>query len=90
MKSLKTRLIGSHFIAISLSVIIIEILCFISIKNYYYNTIEETLKKQAQISINFFNKYSDKNNRKNFLGDIIENLSDTTNAHIQILSRDKK
>lgn len=90
MKSLKTRLIGSHFIAIFLSIVIIEILCFISIKNYYYNTIEETLKRQAQTSINFFNKYSDKNNKDNFLEDIIENLSDTTNAHIQILSRDKK
>ncbi|WP_411681677.1 sensor histidine kinase [Clostridium thailandense] len=89
MKSLKTRLIGSHFIAIFLSIVIIEILCFISIKNYYYNTIEETLKKQAQTSINFFNKYSDKNNKDVFLEDIIETLSYTTNAHIQILSRDK-
>lgn len=90
LKSLKTRLIGSHFIAIFLSIVIIELLCFISIKNYYYNTIEETLKRQAQTSINFYGKYLDNSNTKKSLEDIIENLSDTTNAHIQIISRDKK
>ncbi len=90
LKSIKTRLSVSYFAAIFLTVVVLETICFISIKNYYYRTIEETLKTQAQISMKFYGKYSTSSNTKQSAVDIVQSLYYSTNAHIQIISKENK
>lgn len=90
MKSIKTRLSVSYFITIFLTVVILETICFISIKNYYYKSIEQALRAQAQISVKFYKKYLDNSDLKKSSQDIVENLYYSTNAHIQVISKDSK
>lgn len=90
LKSIKTRLSVSYFITIFLTVIILETICFISIKNYYYKSIEQTLKTQAQISVKFYKTYLDNSDLKKSSIDIVENLYYSTNAHIQVISKEDK
>lgn len=89
MQSIKKRLFGSHFIAIFLTVVVLEITSFITIKNYYYTTIEDNLKKQAKMSIVFYNRYLLRDDPKKSSEDLIENLSSSTNAQVQIISAEE-
>ncbi|MTK12919.1 MAG: HAMP domain-containing histidine kinase [Clostridiaceae bacterium] len=90
MQSIKKRLFGSHFIAIFLTVVVLEIISFVTIKNYYYRTIEENLRKQAKMSIVFYNRYLLRDDPKKSSEDLIENLSSSTNAQVQIISAEEK
>lgn len=87
MKSIKARLSISYFVAIFLTVVILETICFISIKNYYYTTIKETLKTQAEIAVKFYEKYFITSNSKESAEDIVQNLYYSTNAHVQVISK---
>lgn len=90
LQSIKKRLFGSHFIAIFLTVVVLEVISFVTIKNYYYRTIEENLRKQAKMSIVFYNRYLLRDDPKKSSEDLIENLSSSTNAQVQIISAEEK
>lgn len=90
LQSIKKRLFGSHFIAIFLTVVVLEIISFVIIKNYYYTIIEENLRKQASMSIIFYNRYLLRDDPKKSSEDLIENLSSSTNAQVQIISNEEK
>ncbi|MBU3188169.1 HAMP domain-containing histidine kinase [Clostridium bowmanii] len=85
MKSIKTRLTVSYLILIILIVVIFETIFMVSIKKYYYNSIENTLKNQAEISSNFYKKYSVGTDISKASSDIMDNLSYLTNSQIQIV-----
>lgn len=90
MKSIRTRIILSHFIVIFLITLVVEGIMWIEIKNYYYTSIEELLREQSTISSNFYNKYLSSISLDEISDDLIENFSSSTNAEIQILNNDKK
>ncbi|MBU3145222.1 HAMP domain-containing sensor histidine kinase [Clostridium sp. CF012] len=85
MRSIKTRLTVSYLILIILIVVTSETIFMISIKKYYIGTIESTLKNQAEISSNFFKKYSVGTDISKASNDIMDNLSYLTNSQIQIV-----
>ncbi|MGH4123191.1 MAG: ATP-binding protein [Clostridium sp.] len=85
MRSIKTRLTVSYLILIIIIVVIFETIFMISIKKYYISAIENTLKNQAEISSNFFKKYSVGTDISKASNDIMDNLSYLTNSQIQIV-----
>ncbi|OOM82358.1 alkaline phosphatase synthesis sensor protein PhoR [Clostridium puniceum] len=89
-RSIKTRLLGSHFIAIFLTVIVLEIICFISIKNYYYKNIEENIKTQAENSSQFYIKHFSNEDITLYADDLIQNLYNATNAEVQVIDKEGK
>lgn len=89
-RSIKTRLLGSHFIAIFLTVIVLEIICFISIKNYYYKNIEENIKTQAENSSQFYIKHFSNEDITLYSDDLIQNLYNATNAEVQVIDKEGK
>ncbi|MCY6355650.1 sensor histidine kinase [Clostridium sp. ZS2-4] len=90
MKSIKSRLWGSHFVVIFLTVIILELILLVSIKNYYYKGIEEILYKQVKISSNFYSKYLANKPLDTAADDLIESFSYSTNAEVQIIDKNKR
>ncbi|MBU3186215.1 HAMP domain-containing sensor histidine kinase [Clostridium estertheticum] len=86
MRSIKTRLTVSYLILIILIVLIFEGILMISVKKYYNNTIENTLKNQAEISSDFYKKYLADTNILKASNDIIDNFSYLTNSQIQIVN----
>lgn len=51
---IQKRLVGSYFILICLTVLILEIILNVSLRYYYFHNIEETLMNQAELSASFF------------------------------------
>lgn len=90
MKSIKKRLIVSHFIAITLSVVLIEVICIIIIRNYYYNNIEENLKKQASTLTVFYSDYFSSKSTSEYIENIAENIYNSPNVQVQIISNQNK
>ncbi|WP_162523121.1 ATP-binding protein [Clostridium estertheticum] len=86
MRSIKTRLTVSYLILIILIVLIFEGILMISVKKYYNNTIENTLKNQAETSSDFYKKYLADTNILKASNDIIDNFSYLTNSQIQIVN----
>jgi len=89
-RSIKTRLLGSHFIAIFITVIALEVICFISIKNYYYKNIGENIKTQAENSSQFYIKHFSNEDITLYVDDLIENLYNSTNAEVQVIDKEGK
>lgn len=90
MKSIKMRLLTSHFIAITFTVILIEAICLIFVKNYYYNNIEENLKNQAHTLSVFYSDYFSKKSESDYSEDVARNIYNSPNFQVQILSKQKK
>jgi signal transduction histidine kinase len=89
MNSIKTRLLGSHFIAIFLAVVIIEIICFISIKSFYYRNIEESLSRQLESSAKFYNKYFYNEDITIYVDEMVENINTNSNSEVQVIDKNK-
>ncbi|MBU3175608.1 HAMP domain-containing histidine kinase [Clostridium estertheticum] len=86
VRSIKTRLTVSYLILIILIVLVFEGILMISIKKYYNNTIENTLKNQAEISSDFYKKYLADTDLLKASNDIIDNFSYLANSQIQIVN----
>ncbi|MGV8980731.1 sensor histidine kinase [Clostridium sp.] len=85
MRSIKTRLTLSYLILIILIVVTFETIFMVGIKKYYNDTIENTLKNQAEISSNFYKKYFVDTDISKASNDILANFSYLTNSEIQIV-----
>lgn len=86
MRGIKSRLLVSHFIVIFLTVVVLETISFIGIRSYFYKSIEENLKKQAETYSSFHNKYFSRGDISKYSDDIVQNLTNSTNAEIQVVS----
>lgn len=54
---IQKRLVGSYFVVICLTVLILEIILNISVRYYYFHNIEQTLMNQAELSASFYQQY---------------------------------
>ncbi|MGL5616865.1 MAG: sensor histidine kinase [Sarcina sp.] len=57
MKSIKSRLIQSFLLVVSLTIIIVSAMFLIFITRYYYQGTEDILKNQVQTAAEFYEKY---------------------------------
>lgn len=89
-RSIRTRLLGSHFVAIFITVVALELICFISIKNYYYKNIEENIKTQAENSSQFYIKHFSNQDITLYVDDLIQNLYNSTKAEVQVIDKEGK
>lgn len=60
-RSLKRRLILHYVAVISLTVLVLEVLCLFTIKHYYFNTIAQVLDNRVALTADFYSKYIAKN-----------------------------
>lgn len=89
MKGIKKRLFLNYLIGVCLVLFSVELIFMISIKNYYYKSVEQSLNEKAQSSATFYNQYLNKNyaNRSDSLAPLVENNTEQQNIEIQIIDK---
>ena len=89
MKGIKKRLFLNYLIGVCLVLFTVELIFMISIKNYYYKSVEQSLKEKAQSSATFYNQYLNKNyaNLSDSLEPLVENSTEQQNIEIQIIDK---
>ncbi len=73
MLSLRKKIIGSYVIIILITVIIIEIILYTTIRGYYYGNLKDTIYSQIKISAEFYNNYLSSNS-------VYENIFNNTDV----------
>ena len=89
MKGIKKRLFLNYLIGVCLVLFSVELIFMISIKNYYYKSVEQSLNEKAKSSATFYNQYLNKNyaNLSDSLAPIVENNTEQQNIEIQIIDK---
>lgn len=89
MKGIKKRLFLNYLIGVCLVLFSVELIFMISIKNYYYKSIEQSLNEKAQSSATLYNQYLNKNyaNLSDSLAPLVENNTEQQNIEIQIIDK---
>lgn len=89
MKGIKKRLFLNYLIGVCLVLFSVELIFMISIKNYYYKSVEQSLNEKAESSAKFYNQYLNKNyaNLSDSLAPLVENNTEQQNIEIQIIDK---
>lgn len=89
MKGIKKRLFLNYLIGVCLVLFSVELIFMISIKNYYYKSVEQSLNEKAESSSTFYNQYLNKNyaNLSDSLAPLVENNTEQQNIEIQIIDK---
>lgn len=86
MRGLKKRLVFNYGIIIILTVLIMEGLFLLAIRHYYYDGVEQSLRKQATVSADFYNKYLGQYNLKDKGRYIFENTPSELVVRVEVLN----
>lgn len=88
MKSIKSTLIKNFVFLILSILIVLNLLLYTFVKEYYYGNAETLLRNQIQIASNFYNKYLTEETLKNNIYDNIDLFWNQSNAEVQILDKE--
>lgn len=86
IKSIKGILIESFLAVILSTTLILDFMMAIFVKKYNYNDIEELLKNQINIAINFYEKYFPTSSLEENIYDNVDIFRNQTNAEVQIFN----
>lgn len=89
MKGIKKRLFLNYLIGVCLVLFSVEVIFMISIKNYYYKSVEQSLNEKAESSATFYKQYLNKNyaNLSDSLSPLVKNNTKQQNVEIQIIDK---
>ncbi|MEK5180446.1 HAMP domain-containing sensor histidine kinase [Paenibacillus odorifer] len=83
---IQKRLVGSYFILICLTVLILEIILNVSVRYYYFHNIEETLMNQAELSASFFQQYFGDQDLVEQSDRLLKGFASHSDAQVQIIN----
>lgn len=83
--SIKKRLVGNFMLVIVITVFILELFLFNSIKKYYYKSIEEILSNQVSFSAEYYARYFSSSRLEDIILDDVDVFWHQTTAQVQIL-----
>ena len=86
IKSIQGILIESFLAVILSTTLILDFMMAIFVKKYNYNDIEELLKNQINIAINFYEKYFPTSSLEENIYDNVDIFWNQTNAEVQIFN----
>lgn len=89
-KSIKSRIIGYYFITILVTISLLGLLLWISVKGYYYKSMETILKDQVNLSTKFYSKYLNDSDVKKVYEDLEESFFSNLDVEVQILDKESR
>ena len=88
--SIRSKLVRNFMLVIIISIVLLELLTTLFIKQYYYQNIEDLLTNQVKISSDFYNKYfSNATLEENILSNV-DVFWNQTDAQVQIMDKNGK
>lgn len=83
---IQKRLVGSYFVVICLTVLILEIILNISVRYYYFHNIEQTLMNQAELSASFYQQYFGEEDLEEQSDRLLKGFASHSDAQVQIIN----
>ncbi|MNO34622.1 Alkaline phosphatase synthesis sensor protein PhoR [compost metagenome] len=83
---IQKRLVGSFFIVICLTVLILEIFLNVSVRYYYFHNIERALMNQAELSASFFQQYFANEDLEEQSERLLKGFANNSAAQVQIIN----
>lgn len=87
MRSIRGRLVGSYLLVAGVTLSLLLGIAWLSIRQYYYQSVEDILARQCQVSANFFQNYMGDAALADSAKNLLEGMATTNSAQIQILDR---
>lgn len=84
MKSIKTKILASFLILIFSTVVILDVMLSIFVKQYYYDNTESILKSQIYLASGFYNKYFSSTSLVENVYEDVDTFWNQTEAQVQI------
>lgn len=84
MKSIKSRLVKSFVLVVSVTILIVSVMFLIFITRYYYQGTEDILKSQIKIAADFYDKYLYENSLEYNVYEDKDIFWQQTDAQVQI------
>lgn len=84
MKSIKSRLVKSFLLVVSVTILIVSVMFMIFITRYYYQGTEDILKSQIKIAADFYDKYLSENTLEYNVYEDKDIFWQQTDAQVQI------
>ena len=89
IKSIKKRILTYYLIAISITVGILGVFSWYSLREYYYRSISHNMSEQLDVANTFFNKYLKTMPLRKASEEVADTLFVNTNIQIQVIDEDK-
>jgi signal transduction histidine kinase len=83
---IQKRLVGSYFVVICLTVLILEIFLNVAVRYYYFHNIERTLMNQAELSASFFQQYFAAEDLEEQSERLLKGFANHSDAQVQIIN----
>ncbi|MEK4347144.1 sensor histidine kinase [Paenibacillus sp. FSL P4-0184] len=83
---IQKRLVGSYFVVICLTVLILEIILNLSVRYYYFHNIEQTLMNQAELSASFYQQYFSDEDLEAQSNRLLKGFASHSDAQVQIIN----
>lgn len=83
---IQKRLVGSYFVVICLTVLILEIILNLSVRYYYFHNIEQTLMNQAELSASFYQQYFSDEDLEVQSDRLLKGFASHSDAQVQIIN----
>lgn len=84
MKSIKSRIIRNFIIVVLMTIIILDTLLAIFVRQYYYNNTETILENQINLAVNFYDRYYSTSSLLENIYDNVDSFWKQTSAQVQI------
>ncbi|GAB6930591.1 ATP-binding protein [Paenibacillus sp. JCM 10914] len=83
---IQKRLVGSYFVVICLTVLILEIFLIVSVRYYYFHNVERILMNQAELSASFFQQYFSDEDLEKQSDRLLKGFANNSDAQVQIIN----
>lgn len=84
MKSIKNRIIRNFIIVVFSTIVILDILLMVFVRQYYYKNIQTILTNQIDLAINFYDRYYSTTSLELNVYDNVDAFWNQTTAQVQI------
>lgn len=84
MKSIKNRMIRNFIIVVFSTIVILDILLMVFVRQYYYKNIQTILTNQIELAINFYDRYYSTTSLELNVYDNVDAFWNQTTAQVQI------
>lgn len=82
---IQKRLVGSYFVVICLTVLILEIVLNVGVRYYYFHNIERILTSRAELSASFFEQYFGDQDLEYQSARLLKGFAENADSQVQIM-----
>lgn len=85
MSGLRRRLLGHYGLIVAMTVVMLEVIFLLTVRQYYYGTVEHVLRQRVTLAASFYSRFAEGTWLADRGRSLIDNISADEEAEIQVL-----